>query len=185
MAIACSHSLYILNNNSKPIKQCLLPIAFAISDESPELLKSTLRAGIQYWNDALRYDIFLDFGDTGFVMDSPESGGLLMIGVVSELSKSNYYIRTRTYTCGKTEFAYNRDGCIIRAKIKINSLCADDFNKVQTIVRHEAGHVLGLSDSIDFTALMSSKIERTMQHPVDANEKEIAAVRKLYNLENK
>ncbi len=58
----------------------------------------------------------------------------------------------------------------------------DDVDKLQTVIRHEVGHALGLNDSADFTALMSYKMESTMQHPVDANEKEIKAIRILYGL---
>lgn len=180
----CTHSIYITTSSDKPIKNCYTPITFIVSDESPEKLKDTLRRGVLYWNEALGHKLFFDFGDVGFTLDGEYSASFNMIGVVSELPRSMKNYMNESHSCGRTSIKFNsKTGCISSVKMRISLMCAGDVNKFETIVRHEAGHVLGLSDSIDFTALMSGKIERTMQHPVDANIDEINAVKKLYGLE--
>lgn len=183
---SCAGFMYITTPSGTPIKNCYTPVTFVIADESPEKLKEALKRGVLYWNEAIGHDIFFDFGDVGLTLDGEYSSAFYMVGVVSELPLSRKNRAMNSHPCGRTAIKFNSvTGCISSAKIRISMMCAGDINEFETMVRHEAGHVLGLSDTVDFTALMSGNIERTMQHPVDANEAEIKAVKKLYGLEKK
>lgn len=177
---ACERDFYIKTSDDKPIKQCIIPIGFAIAEDTPDELKQHLRDGVMYWNEALGSKMLVDFGSTGFTLESPYTDGFLMVGVVSNLKQKDL---SGIHACGRTTMSYMADGCITKSKVRIDLSCIEDEDKLITIVRHEIGHVLGLSDTSDFTALMSGRLERTMQHPVDATGEEISAVKKLYQLE--
>jgi len=168
--------------NDKPVKQCSI-VMYAISAETPVEFHDVIVNGVEYWNEILDPQNMLVFaGPVEWSVDSPYLGGFLAIGVVPTLERTYWHRSNNKQPCGRTYMKYSKDNCIARAKIKLNLECAEDMDEFETIVRHEIGHILGLSDNVDFTSLMSHNIERTMQHPVDANDEEIKAVRALYGV---
>jgi len=174
---SCAHSIYI-TDNGQPIKQCM-PTLVGISDDTPGKFHAPIVNAISYWEEATGVDgIFVYAGVVPFTIDSNYINGIVGIGVVSELKSS----KPNTHPCGRTYIAWDSHNCIVKAKIRLNLECSGNMDEFQTVIRHEIGHVLGLDDSVDFTALMSHALEPTMQHPVDANEEEIRAVKALYKL---
>ncbi len=75
----------------------------------------------------------------------------------------------------------NSRKCIVGAKIYIRDRYFEDTNVLQTIIRKELGYTMGLDSSPDFTNLMSSNLDLTLQHPIDANEETINAIHSTYS----
>jgi len=197
LLLSCSTSIYN-RDDGKPYRICEKTI-YAIAPDTPIELHQPIKDSADYWNSILGYEIFLYAGDVGtmlskmagdrkltaedYSVDSKYLKGVLAIGLVDHIGN-----RSKS-KCGRLRGRFNSTSkCATKNSIIISRSCEgwEDVDSFETIVRHEMGHLLGLGDSADFTALMSRNIEPTMQHPVDANNIEIKAVRQLYNIvENK
>jgi hypothetical protein len=170
--------MILKNDNDMQVRQCSLPLIFAVTSETSNEMANQIKDGVLYWNDALGKETFLYGGHVNFGINDPFGGGFLAVGIVPDLPQYR-----NVYPCAITRMNVATNGCVMRVLIKIRKSCTSDPDVLQTIVRHEVGHVLGLNNSSDFTTLMSCRLEETMQHPVDATEEEVKAVKQLYGLQ--
>ena len=182
MLCSCAPLQHFINGTI-PARQCYLPIGFAIAEDSDPRFEQLIKDSVLYWNVAIGYEVFVDYGHTGYTLQDPEAVAVVMLGAVSDIESSDSNRQNNVMPCGRASQGVTIDGCVAKASVEINTGCTERTDILQTIVRHEMGHILGLRDDIDFTTLMSYKIEGTVQHPVDANVGEVLKIKQLYNLE--
>lgn len=160
--------------NGKPIKHCM-PIMYTIPSDTPKELHDIIKTEVEYWNKVIGKKVFYNTDNMGYTIDSSYLYGVYVIGTVPKLTDSSW----RTKTCGRTKYDY-RDNCFISAHTEIDIRCTVDTNLLQTIIRHEVGHALGLRDRIDISGVMRGTINKTEHHPIEATKSEIEALKKLY-----
>ena len=183
LVMSCAHSYSHVTGTGATIRLCSLPELVVIGSDVPKEYHSTIVSGLKYWNEAVGKQVFFDMGKVDFTAYSDESNAFLTVSVMNEAVTET--IPYRNHTRATTQFRYNTSsGCIDRVKMLINPNSLDgDLDRFETTVRHELGHALGLEHSPTFTDIMSiaPSSERTMQHPIDASDEEVAAVRAIYH----
>lgn len=172
-------SPYITRNNNV-VRKCSPPILFGVAFNTHKVFRKPIRDAFQYWNTVTGKDLFFDLGVVPWEINDPLTNGFIPVDVMSiDDPWLSQHLKVRS--CGALlRSPPNRTGCVGLAKIVAVAECVDSLEKLNTILRHEIGHLLGLKDTPDFTKLMSVRVENTLQHPVDASKEEIDAVIKLY-----
>lgn len=178
-ASACAHHPYLANDlSSAPseenLRQCLVPVMYGIAYDVPPSKDLEIESALEYWNDATGLKLFFSLGriDDADLSRSLDSAILMIHATDLDLG--------RRYAL--TGFEYAKNGCFTKVRIVISQdAFATKDGILETIVRHEAGHALGLAHSPAFSDLMFHSVEPTMQHPVDASSEEVNAVRDLYS----
>lgn len=74
-------------------------------------------------------------------------------------------------------------GCFAGGEISISNRFmvygTKRLQKTETLIRHEIGHLFGLTDVIDFTTLMNREVDEDVQHPVNISDMEREGLRCL------
>lgn len=177
--LSCAHSPYFENTKAKVesdkfVRQCDTPV-FVASDKNLTVLRAELVTNaVTHWNQSVGMDLFMDLG----VLDWADSNAPNDAFILISLDETD---EMKDKLCGITRFKWDERGCMRTVSIHINPKCLKKGNEIfETIVRHELGHVLGLTHVDDFTKLMNYSIEETLQHPVDVSQEEIERVKNLY-----
>jgi hypothetical protein len=124
------------------------------------------QAAVHYWNSALKR--------TAFMWLDPAQGINVPAVVLT--------VGTDITACGTTLMRFGQDGCIEDAVVAVQPLCMGDGDKLQTILRHELGHVIGLPDTEWETDLMARSLaDWRWAHPVDASIDEIGEAKEILN----
>lgn len=175
LALSCAHSPYYAETPGGPTRQCVYPGLYAISSDVPESHRIAIVKSVEYWNAVTNTSLFFTVGVVDMDIRDPLTNGLLIIGMGNEEE-------LRNNAAAMAWFKYEtRTGCMGKLKIAINPrILEKDIEVFETIMRHEAGHILGLGHSDLFTDLMYPHYSKGQQHPVDASELEIKTVKKLY-----
>lgn len=165
----------MLEKTSKPIpgrqntltRQCSLPVSFVIDPDVEEEHAQIIIDGFLYWNDALGTQVFSYAGR-------------------AKAERLEQHILPVTTTdqyqpwCGVTIYNKLFNGCIFKNAIVLatsSEKCCSD-NKFETVVRHEAGHALGLDHDDAEDALMYPAVQPKYPHPRPASEKELVDVQR-------
>lgn len=167
-------SFSLISNKGQSIKQCDEKILYAISDNLPVAFHDIVRRGFDYWNALLEHKKFYYIGIVDYTPMDPETSGFIIIGVSSERD-SNIY--------GFTKYDYDHGtGCMSSTKIFLTPSCLQDSDVLmESVVRHEIGHVLGFGHSKDEKHLMWYKIAAIKQgHPIDVSRIELDYALDLY-----
>ena len=173
-------SPYLLDKNELQIHQCSLPVLYGVTEDTEKVFRGPIYKAFNYWNTVIERKVFINFGTIPWRVHSPYTRGFIPVSV---LSRNDPWI-SDLESCGKTLLSYDINRCITSAKIAIVGECIKSLDRLNSMVRHEIGHVLGLNNKSSHTPyLMNKNVERSVQHPVDASEEEIKAVRRLYGLE--
>ena len=174
---SCSYGDHYLNRTitGKIVRQCNFPVAFGITKNVPEEYRESIRKGFKYWNDEFQESIFFDFGDIDWSWgpQSTETDGFLAVGIVSDEDFPS------PEACAVASIRHKYD-CYTVVKIFLRKRCMKDSEKIQTIIRHEAGHVLGLAHFPARWSLMYSKALSNEFHPVSATSRELLEIWNLY-----
>lgn len=148
-------------------KQCSLPV-FIASKNLQQNQQERTNSAIKHWNESVGINVFFDLGDVAWA-EIEQNQGFVLISISENL---------RSSALATTNIIINSKKCIQSAKIYINSNYSNyNIDVFETIIRHELGHVLGFYHTSDFTKLMYSNIENSVQHPVDVSEEEIRELR--------
>ena len=179
---SCAHSPYLKTKDGISVKQCNLPIHYAISDNIPYDYRKLVESGFQYWNDVtgLGDDLLLRIGVISYYPDDPETDSFVLVAWAPYLDKEDRKV------CAITEYDYSKYGCMKATKVLISTRCLNYGKKVmESIMRHEIGHVLGLRHSSTECEIMYIGVasKKKCQHPIDASDREINAVKKHYGFE--
>jgi hypothetical protein len=173
--VSCSSNIYLKNDQGNTFKQCVTPDIYTVSPNLPDEYYEAVISGFDYWNNILDNRHFVRVGD----YTSASTIGIITVrtGYFDPHSAplGNDY-------CIQNNMKFLKKGCIIGADIIIKDKCLKESPEVvETLIRHSVGNILGLANQIAPGTLMDTRIQLEAQHPIDANDEEIEAVRQLYN----
>lgn len=180
LLLSCAHSPYFENDRAlvcehRYLRQCSLPLFIGSAPNLTDSRVKKVSSAVEHWNNATGMKMFFDLGviEIPELLDEPNDAFVLVSVQEDEEMKDKL--------CGVTHFRWDQQGCMHFVSIRINPKCLEKGDEIfETIVRHEFGHVLGLTHINDFTKLMNPSIEETLQHPVDVSAEEIESIKNLY-----
>lgn len=145
-------------------RQCFLPVKFKIADDTPAEYKDAIVRGFLYWNKALKRKVYIYAGE--FPRDDKPHEDFLPV----------YTHTGRDYKwCGLARTNQLFNGCVSRHAVDLvveDAGCCKE-GRFETVVRHEAGHILGLPHSKGKKELMYPSVQPNVKHPVPASKKEV------------
>jgi hypothetical protein len=182
--IACNTppvNLYSKLPDKTIIRQCDLPVLYVFNKEIPKRMQDITHKAVEYWNSVYGGKLFFYGGIVDYKIDDPETGALLLIDIFDRY-KDKYGLIKLDSSLASTKFKANRRGCI-SANIEIFADILDnrlDENGLQTVMRHELGHTLGLghSDKLLEDGLMEDKT--SFGSLKELSEYELKAFRLIY-----
>jgi hypothetical protein len=137
-----------LEANNKPIIWRSLPITWTFSDNFRPDIKPVFRNGLEYWNHALHTQVFKEIECDGVcIFQSPK----LIIFEGLEFVSSDVIAHTE----------HNIDGVYVTSATMLympQFLMATPDTQLE-VIRHEAGHVLGLGHNDKPTCVMYPAID--------------------------
>jgi predicted Zn-dependent protease len=164
-------------------KVCLKDVPVGYKLNVPDNLYTTIDSGFQHWNDIFVNEIFVNVDETHNAVEWNPS---CMVNVTVEKHSmmpdrwdelNRRWVRMAGFITKKT-----RNGCVTNAQIVVSDLYDSRPDMLQTVVRHEIGHMFALRDTIDYMSLMYRFVLQDMQHPIDVSDEEIKALKCLYGL---
>lgn len=175
--VGCGHNPYFVSESGVRAKQCSFPVFFAIDPSVPDEYKQVIIQGFQYWNGIVRDNAYFYIGE--FDQFVVEESWKVVPDIVAVSAPEEYAERG----CAISLFCHNVDsGCIFEARVVINKSCVRRHNLkwVETLIRHEAGHLLGLNHNKKEDSLLNPQINASPDHPLFASEQEIKWIKDLY-----
>ena len=153
-------SLYKVSDENVIIRQCSLPILYAINKDVPNKIQRMIIESFDYWDDLTDKDLFFYMGTTDWVPGDKASGIIVVVGLTHEVRTEEHkntlaYVEPSTY--------WKDTGCLAKGSI---SIFADTQSKsddmLRSVIRHEIGHILGFGHSPDSDDLMYRAIEECL-----------------------
>ena len=134
-------NLFIKHINNNPAILCDHKNLYVISDNVPESYIGTIKSAVDYWNNGIGKEILIYGGLVHINPGDIQNTNYVVIGVAS-------YDDTMDIDALAVARVNYRDNCIRGARVSIQSIHFDgDMIYFENIVRHEVGHVLGLTHS--------------------------------------
>lgn len=166
-------SLYKVTETNKPLRQCNLPILYKINDNVPLDTRTAIINAFNYWDDLSNEKLFLFLGITNLTIIDSIIGDTIIV----EIEEHKPYKDGLAYV-HRNWFA---SGCLFGGGIRIYR---DTFRLpikgLESVLRHEVGHVLGFGHSPLGSDLMHESI-RPSKYLKGASEWEIKAFNIYYN----
>lgn len=158
--------------------QCVIPTHVGIATGATQAEVKIINQAISYWNNTSKQRQY--FFNLGTISSEVESYAFTSIQIVDQLTKQT--IGGIKQVCGDSYLLINNTtGCINKVIIRISKQCTKDSGILETVVRHELGHALGLADTNDFTKLMFHNTEPTVQHPVNVSWSNLMTLESMYS----
>jgi len=180
LCTSCAYSQpYLRTPEGRVEHQCTPPALVGVSPEFSIEQRDAIQRAVEYWNYAIGAHVLASLGDVPFTSPAAETGGFVLV----YLSDGEYAFRRGVPVNGVARMhIHKKTGCIVISSIEMARAALDDIGMFETMIRHELGHVLGLRDTyLDTSRLMNHRIDTSRQHPMDARQSEIDALRKIYN----
>jgi hypothetical protein len=170
--------LYRKIGNDTYTHQCNLPIFYGVDASVPDELKPVIINAFNYWDSLFEYNLFFYVGDN-LDKEVVDSGAVVIVGISKKESEPVDKMKSITHIGP----IYNIEGCMPNPRIKINNgILIFNDNSIETVVRHEIGHVLGFIDTTDSDDIMHRTIDMLLyiDEPKEASEWEKKAFEIFY-----
>jgi len=125
-------------------KQCNQTFYVYERDLSPEQ-RTQVHDAFSYWNTTIQQRLWIDGGPVADDVEPAE--GYTVVQFAEPPGKSDG-------ACGVTFFTYFPLSCISKAVIYITARCKLSGARLQSVLRHEIGHAMGIDHSDDPGQLM-------------------------------
>lgn len=150
----------------------MIPEFYGIDSTVPERQAEITKEAFEYWNDILGFKMFYDVNLNKIPRE--ELSTVIVVRMVTEEEDTADF-------CARTSYEYLLTGCMRQTEVLISHACLNVSAEVfETTMRHEAAHTIGLGHSDIFTDLMYYDLEDTVQHPLDADQRDIDNILNLY-----
>lgn len=171
LTFSCCCSPFTLNpRTGLPLTMCNPPGIIAASSDLPESINIELEKAVNYWNAALKHNLLFYAGRVPYSHLEPEAGGFVIVDDDETEFESKHILARFTGRISNT-------GCFSQSKIVTNPVLVNE-KKIQCVLRHELGHLLGLDHNPIMGQLMSYKMTKDMS--CEASEREIVALQNIY-----
>lgn len=160
------------------IRQCG-EVFYVYQDELTDTRVEQVRASFDYWNRVVGKRVWIDGGSSEGI--DPADGYVIVRFVDHIRSKAGDSADLRV--AGRTTYAWKPDGCMAKTVIHIARDETEGYSApwVETYIRHEIGHALGLDHNDDPDGLMWPEVAGYGLEPVGVTPDEREQVRDLYD----
>ncbi len=172
-------SLYKKVKNTKiSLHRCGLPVIYLINKDVPENVKTIIIRSFKYWDDLTEKNLFFYMGITNWSSDDIRSGIIVVVDIKELKTVEHEANGALAYT---NLIWYTISGCLSNGGITIykSSLELSD-DRLESIIKHEVGHILGLGHSPHSRDLMHEVI-RVFDRKKDLTEWELKAFKIYYD----
>lgn len=153
--------------------QCETPMFVVFDPRLSANMTNLAKEAMSYWNDILGYEFFVDAGKVGGKL--PPQGFLI---VRPSLETDDFDHQACAVTTFMTEVG---SGCMGFVQLVVMPLCQPMGNGLMlSVLRHEFGHVLGLSHNQQTPVDLMQPFIPKKGHPLHATPDDVGVVRELY-----
>ena len=164
---------YLKTAAGSMIRQCNYSNKYTVYSDLPDHIKIAIKNGFNYFNRVLGYDRFVYAGESTLTYDSIDDNKIITVCPSGNDKKGAIAI-----------FLYGgNSGCMIKNGIQLRpDIVKLNRAIVESFIRHEIGHVLGMKHSPIYSDLMYFSINITVQsdHPKSLSDDEKEALITIY-----
>lgn len=173
-------SLYNTTTKGVPLKQCSIPMAYVIHSKMPPNVKQAAHNAFRYWN-TVRNNSFKSLGEMDLL--AVPSISIIMVNIRSKTDEDGPKTLAHVIYFPRNPTSTEETGCVGAAiEIFNDRLEAMTDATLETIFRHEIGHVFGLGHNPDIwgSGLMRVGIPINLTKPIRLTKWELKAFRIIY-----
>jgi predicted Zn-dependent protease len=179
---SCIHNPYMMNKTTGlPLIQCSLPQMVIVASDIPIEHHISIQSAIDYWNTTLGSRVLI-FAGTAEEFTSKTEEHYPLIFISQWPDKRSEEPDDRGI---EIPYTNEQDTCLIGNRISYFLKRIFGAAQLETIIRHELGHALGLAHNPNKETLMYHEIEDNINETLDIEQREVCALKNIYNLPKK